>query len=64
MEAVNSLSEEQFVSLFGNVVEHAPGVARAVAAARPLRSPAELLAALDTAIAHLDMGEKVEILNR
>ena len=56
---VNSITEEQFVSLFGNVVEHTAQVAHQMFKVKPFRDSDSFLSAMDTVIDSLSPGEKV-----
>ena len=61
---VNSITEEQFVSLFGNVVEHTAQVAHQMFKVKPFRDSESFLSVMDTVINSLSLEEKVyEIIN-
>ena len=57
---VNSITEEQFVSLFGNVVEHTAQVAHQMFKVKPFRDSDSFLSAMDTVIDSLALVEKVQ----
>ena len=56
---VNSITEEQFVSLFGNVVEHTAQVAHQMFKVNPFCDSDSFLSAMDNVIDSLSPGEKV-----
>ena len=56
---VNSITEEQFVSLFGNVVEHTAQVAHQMFKVKPFRDSDSFLSAMDAVIDSLALVEKV-----
>ena len=61
---VNLVEVEEFVSLFGNVVEDTAMVAREMVKLKPFRDAASLLSALDSTINSLTRREKLELLRR
>ena len=58
---VNSITEEQFVSLFGNVVEHTAQVAHQLFKVKPFLDSESFLSTMDTVIDSLALVEKVHI---
>ena len=56
---VNFITEEQFVSMFGNVVEHTAQVAHNMFKLKPFRDSDSFLSTLDTVIDFLSHAEKV-----
>lgn len=56
---VNALPEENFDWLFGNVIEHCPEAAVAVAAKRPFSSPEELKKAFEDYLEKLDISGEI-----
>ena len=61
---VNLVEVEEFVSLFGNVVEDTAAVAREMVKLKPFRDAASLLSALDSTINSLTRREKLQLLRR
>jgi 2-oxo-4-hydroxy-4-carboxy-5-ureidoimidazoline decarboxylase len=62
LDEVNLLSEDEFVSAFGDVAEHAPWVAAEAADARPFASRDAMIAAFRTAIAAADLKRQRALL--
>ena len=54
LDAVNAMSEDEFVAAFGDVAEHSPWVAAAAADARPFRTRSAMIAAFRDALGHAD----------
>jgi 2-oxo-4-hydroxy-4-carboxy-5-ureidoimidazoline decarboxylase len=54
LDAVNAMSEDEFVAAFGDVAEHAPWVAAAAADGRPFRTRSAMISAFRDAVAHAD----------
>ncbi|MBB5751267.1 2-oxo-4-hydroxy-4-carboxy-5-ureidoimidazoline decarboxylase [Prosthecomicrobium pneumaticum] len=50
LDAINGLSEADFVAAFGDIAEHSPWVARVAAAARPFTDRAAMIAAFVSAV--------------
>jgi 2-oxo-4-hydroxy-4-carboxy-5-ureidoimidazoline decarboxylase len=63
IDQINQLSEDEFVGLFGQVVEHSSWVAKAASHARPYRNFADLYAAMANAISQAGPGVWAQILN-
>ena len=57
---INFVKEEEFLSLFGNVVEHTPQVALNLFKMKPFPDVETFLSSLDAAIDSLTVEEKVE----
>src|SRR5215469_13586932 len=54
LDAVNAMSEDEFVAAFGDVAEHAPWVAADAADARPFRTRSAMIAAFRESVARAD----------
>ena len=54
LDAVNAMSEDDFVAAFGDIAEHAPWVAAIAAEARPFRTRSAMIAAFRAAVAGAD----------
>ncbi len=54
LDAVNAMSEDEFVAAFGDVAEHAPWVAATAAEARPFRTRSAMIAAFREVVANAD----------
>jgi 2-oxo-4-hydroxy-4-carboxy-5-ureidoimidazoline decarboxylase len=54
LDAVNAMSEDEFVAAFGDVAEHAPWVAANAAEARPFHTRSAMIAAFREAVANAD----------
>ncbi|XP_058788583.1 2-oxo-4-hydroxy-4-carboxy-5-ureidoimidazoline decarboxylase-like [Phymastichus coffea] len=61
---VNALPEENFEWLFGNVIEHCPEAAAAVAAKRPFSSSEDLKKAFENYLEKLDTSDKEMVLQK
>ena len=53
IEEVNELCLDDFVTLFGNIIEHCPVLAAAVWYHIPFRSPSHLLSVVDDVVQRL-----------
>jgi 2-oxo-4-hydroxy-4-carboxy-5-ureidoimidazoline decarboxylase len=54
LDAVNAMSEDEFVAAFGDIAEHSPWVAADAAEARPFRTRAAMIAAFRDVVARAD----------
>ena len=54
LDAVNAMSEDEFVAAFGDIAEHSPWVAASAAEARPFRTRTAMIAAFREAVAGAD----------
>ena len=54
LDAVNAMSEDEFVAAFGDIAEHSPWVAANAAEARPFRTRTAMIAAFREAVAGAD----------
>jgi len=61
MEVINKLKQEQFISLFSNIVEHTPQVAEIMYKSGPFSSRDDFLSCIDNILLGQDIN-KVEIL--
>ena len=57
---INFVKEEEFLSLFGNVVEYTPRVALQLFQMKPFPDVATFLSSLEAAVDSLSLEEKVE----
>ena len=60
MKYINFVKEEEFLSLFGNVVEYTPRVALQLFQMKPFPDVATFLSSLEAAVDSLSLEEKVE----
>jgi 2-oxo-4-hydroxy-4-carboxy-5-ureidoimidazoline decarboxylase len=62
LDAINAMSEDEFVAAFGDIAEHSPWVAANAAEARPFRTRSAMVAAFRDAVAGADHRRKKALL--
>ena len=62
LDAVNAMSEDEFVAAFGDIAEHSPWVAANAAEARPFRTRTAMIAAFRAAVAGADHKRQKSLL--
>src|SRR5260221_3039086 len=62
LDAVNAMSEDEFVAAFGDIAEHSPWVAATAAEGRPFRTRSAMIAAFRDAIAGADRKRQKALL--